>query len=118
MGKTTPGRQSRMSRITARILAATALAVLVGVVAPAAALAGGNGEPAGGAPIGDIIWGGVVGGLLAACVAVVGFQHRRGRTRLLSAMAGFGSRVSGFPGWYALPAAIAAVSLITAVVGF
>jgi hypothetical protein len=106
-------------RMTARILAATTLAgLLAGVVAPAAALAGGNGEPAGGAPIGDIIWGTVVGGLLAACVAVVGFQHRRGRTRLLSAVAGFGSRVSGFPGWYALPAAIAAVSLITAVVGF
>src|SRR5436190_2441381 len=105
-------------RITARIFAATAVATLVGIVAPAAAQAGGNAEPAGGAPIGDIIWGTVVGGLLAACVAVVGFQHRRGRTRLLTALGSFGSRVSGFPGWYALPAAIAAVSLITAVIGF
>src|SRR3954454_8506968 len=107
-----------MSRTTARILAATTFAVLVGVVAPAAALGAGNGEPAGGAPIGDIIWGTVVGGLLAACVAVVGFQHRRGRTRLLTTLAGFRRRVSGCPGWEALPAAIAAISLITAVVGF
>ena len=105
-------------RITARIFAATAVGSLLSALAPAAALAGGGGEPAGGAPIGDIVWGTVVGGLLAACVAVVGFQHRRGRTRVLNTMAGLGSRISGFPGWYALPAAIAAVSLIVAVFGF
>ncbi|MDQ6915895.1 MAG: hypothetical protein M3155_08825, partial [Actinomycetota bacterium] len=106
-----------MTRIVARTAIATGLAAALGVLMPAAALAKGT-DPAGGAPIGDIVWGTVVGGLLAGCVLVVGIAHRRGRIRWLSALGDFSARVSGFPAWYALPAAIAGISLIVAVTGF
>src|SRR2546421_7410715 len=106
-----------MTRIVARTAIATGLAAALGVLLPAAALAKGA-DPAGGAPISDIVWGTVVGGLLAGCVLVVGVAHRRGRTRLLGALGDFSARVSGFPAWYALPAAIGGISLIVAVTGF
>jgi hypothetical protein len=106
-----------MTRIVARTAVATGLAAALGALLPAAALAKAS-DPAGGAPIGDIIWGTVVGGLLAGCVLVVGVAHRRGRTRLLSALGDFSARVSGFPAWYALPAAIGGISLLIAVTGF
>ena len=44
--------------------------------------------------------------------------HRQGRIRWLSALGDFSARVSGFPAWYALPAAVAGISLLVAVTGF
>jgi hypothetical protein len=106
-----------MTRIAARTALATGLVATLGALAPTAALARGA-YPAGGAPLGDIVWGSVVGGLTAACVLAVGVAHRRGRIRWLTALGDFSARVSGFPAWYALPAAIGGASLLIAVTGF
>ena len=108
-----------MTRRTTVRTALTAAAVLaLGALAPTAALAAGKGQPAAGAPIQDVIWGGVVGLLTAGCVLAVGVAHRQGRIRWLSALGDFSARVSGFPAWYALPAAVAGISLLVAVTGF
>jgi hypothetical protein len=107
-----------MLRTIPRLALTTCGATAATAVLPATALAHGGGEPAGGAPIGDVIWGGTVGALLAACVLVVGIAHRRGRIRWVGALADFSGRVSGFPRWYALPAAIGGISLLIAVTGF
>src|SRR5947209_4214066 len=105
-------------RTTVRTALTTAIVLALGALAPSAALAAGKGQPAAGAPIGDVIWGGIVGLLTAGCVLAVGVAHRQGRIRWLSAVGDFSARVSGFPAWYALPAAIAGISLLVAVTGF
>jgi hypothetical protein len=74
-------------------------------------------EPAGGAAIGEAI-GATAGALVAtAAIAVLIAGHRSGRIMLLSRAAALSARVSGLPGWAALPSSVLGISLLTAVLG-
>src|SRR3954453_18165564 len=75
-------------------------------------------EPAKGASIHDLIIGAAVGSVLTILVLYVASAHRAGRIRWLGRLAGFSERVSGLPGWCALPSAIVGGSLLIAVFGF
>src|SRR4051794_88824 len=75
-------------------------------------------EPAKGASIHDLIIGAAVGTVLTILVLYVASAHRAGRIRWLGRLAGFSERVSGLPGWCALPSAIVGGSLMIAVFGF
>jgi hypothetical protein len=74
-------------------------------------------EPAGGAALGEVAaaTGGAV--VFTTALLVLGLGHRSGRVKLLGRWAAFSERVSGLPGWAALPSGIASVSLIVAVFG-
>ena len=100
-------------RIAATVTAMTAFALLLAQPALAA-----DSQPAKGASVTDLAWGAGVGGLLTALLLVVGIRHRAGKTRLLTRLADFAERVSGLPGWCALPSAIAGGSALIAVFGF
>jgi len=56
--------------------------------------------------------------LLTAALVYLGLGHRSGRVPYLGRLAGFSERVSGLPGWAALPAAVATGALLTALLGF
>src|ERR671915_1521506 len=74
-------------------------------------------EPAGGAAIGEAI-GATAGALVAtAAIAVLIAGHRSGRIKLLGRAATFSERMTGLPGWAALPSLIVGISLLTAVLG-
>jgi hypothetical protein len=106
----------RVSTMTRRI-AAGGLAAALLLLAAQPALAAGS-EPSKGASVTDLAWGACVGGVLTALLLVVGMRHRAGKTALLTRLAGFSERVSGLPGWCALPSAIAGGSALIAVFGF
>jgi hypothetical protein len=74
-------------------------------------------EPAGGAAIGEVIL--ATGGAIVATTVllVLGMGHRSGKVKLLGNLAAFSERVSGLPGWAALPVGLATGSLLTAVFG-
>ncbi|MFN2617408.1 MAG: hypothetical protein ABR581_09825 [Thermoleophilaceae bacterium] len=101
-------------RIAARSLPASAAAALL---AAQPALAAGS-QPAKGASVTDLALGAGVGGVLTVLLLWVAIRHRTGRTALLTRMAGFSERVSGLPGWCALPSGIAGASALIAVFGF
>src|SRR3954452_3914303 len=78
-------------------------------------LAGGG--PAGGSPTDQIVIATgaaviITSGLLALCIG-----HRPGRIPLLGRFAAFSERVSGLPGWSALPNGVSMVSLLVALLG-
>src|ERR671914_1209259 len=74
-------------------------------------------EPAGGAAIGEAI-GATVGALVATvAIAVLIAGHRSGRINVLRWAAGVSKRISGLPGWAALPSFMLGISLLTAVLG-
>jgi hypothetical protein len=75
-------------------------------------------EPAAGAPIEDLVIGGVVTLLMVGVLIVFGFAHRAGRIQFLKRIGAFSSKVSGMPPWVGVPAAITGISLLTAVFGF
>ena len=75
-------------------------------------------EPAKGASVHDLLIGAAIGGLLTVAVLWVASAHRAGRIRWLGRLAAFSERVSGLPGWCALPSAIVGGSLCIAVFGF
>src|SRR2546423_423434 len=56
--------------------------------------------------------------VLTGAVLWVAMAHRAGRIRALGRLAGFSERVSGLPGWAALPSAVTGGSLMIAVFGF
>src|ERR671937_1775213 len=74
-------------------------------------------EPAGGAAINQIViaTAGAIVGLAALAWLCRG--HRSGRLAHLSRAAELAERISGLPGWAALPSALAAVSLLVALLG-
>ena len=74
-------------------------------------------EPAGGAAIGEIVIATLGAGLVTAALLIFGIGHRTGRIGTLGRLAAFSARVSGLPGWAALPTSVATVSLLTAVFG-
>lgn len=74
--------------------------------------------PAGGAGPDELAIAAVIGAVYVAALALMAVAHRRGRAWPLRAPAALAERVSGMPGWAALPGLITAVSLVTAVFGF
>ena len=73
--------------------------------------------PAGGAEIVQVVVATALVGAALGPLAVMVSRHRGGRPTLLGRAAAISERVSGLPGWAALPSAISAVSLITALFG-
>jgi hypothetical protein len=78
----------------------------------------GAGEPAGGAPVEDLVPAALVAGLLTAAALVLGATHRSGRVPLLTRLAGLAERVMPVPGWAALPVLVTLGSLGIAAFGF
>jgi hypothetical protein len=76
------------------------------------------GEPAGGAPMQDLVPAAIVGGLLTAAALVLGATHRSGRVTLLTRLGGLAERVVPVPGWAALPVLVTLASLAVAAFGF
>jgi hypothetical protein len=74
-------------------------------------------QPAGGAAIGQIIIATAAATVVTLVLLVLCHGFRTGRVRALGDAADYTSRVSGLPGWAALPSAVGAVSLITALFG-
>ncbi|HEX2161936.1 MAG TPA: hypothetical protein VHF88_08975 [Thermoleophilaceae bacterium] len=79
--------------------------------------AGAASPPAGGAATGEIALATVSATLLTLGLLYLGDGHRRGTVSVLGKVAAFATRVSGQPGWAAFPAALATLSLLTAVIG-
>ena len=77
-----------------------------------------HGEPAGGAALSEILWASGVGAVIFLVLGFFGALHRAGRTKALTNLGNFAERVSGLPGWAALPAAFAGGALLLAVFGF
>jgi hypothetical protein len=73
--------------------------------------------PAGGAELGQIVIATVAATLVTLALLYLGFGHRSGRVKLLERWAARAERIAGMPGWAVLPAAIATVSLLTALFG-
>jgi len=73
--------------------------------------------PAAGADILEVVIATAGASIVTAGLLLLGIGHRTGRFPLLAWGANIAERVSGLPGWAALPAGIAAISLVTAVVG-
>lgn len=106
-----------MKRIlTVSICAAGATSLL----APALAFAQATEEapPAGGAAIDQVIIATGAAMLLTGALLYFGLGHRSGKVPWLGRLAAFSERMSGLPGWAALPAAIAAGALLLAFLGF
>lgn len=74
--------------------------------------------PARGAPIGDILWASAVATLLSAVVLWVAAAHRAGRIAWLGRAAKRAQRVTGLPGWAALPLLVTGAAQLIAVFGF
>ncbi|HST55876.1 MAG TPA: hypothetical protein VLJ42_08285 [Solirubrobacteraceae bacterium] len=74
--------------------------------------------PARGAPLGDIVWASAVATMFSALVLWIAAAHRAGRITWLATAAARASRLTGLPGWAALPTAVLGVSQLTAVFGF
>jgi hypothetical protein len=76
-----------------------------------------DGEPAGGAAIGEAIAATAAAGLATALIAVLIAGHRSGRIDWLTRGARATERLTGLPGWAALPLTLLNASLLTAVLG-
>ena len=74
--------------------------------------------PAGGAALDQVILATAGAVLLTAALLYLGLGHRSGRVPYLGRLAAFSERVSGLPGWVALPSAVAAGALLMAFLGF
>ena len=75
------------------------------------------GEPAGGAALDQVVIATGAALVLSAAIAWLGMGHRSGRVPYLGRAADLTERVSGLPGWAALPTALAAASLLVALLG-
>ncbi|MCW3049771.1 MAG: hypothetical protein JWO74_4055 [Solirubrobacterales bacterium] len=73
--------------------------------------------PAGGAEVGQVIGATLAACVLTAALVALGLGHRSGRISVLRRWSTLSTRLSGLPGWAALPSGIATVSLLTAVFG-
>ena len=76
------------------------------------------GEPAGGAPVQDLIPAAIVAGLLTAAALALAAGHRSGRVTVLTRLAALSERVVPVPGWAALPVLVTLGSLGIAAFGF
>lgn len=73
--------------------------------------------PAGGAEIAQIAIATVGATIVTFALLFLGLGHRTGRVKVLQRLADHAEKTSGFPGWVALPSAVATLSLLTAVFG-
>src|SRR5215218_5342925 len=76
-----------------------------------------GGEPAGGAAIGEAIGATAAAGVATILIAVLIAGHRSGRVDWLARAARAARRLTGLPGWAALPLTLLNASLLTAVLG-
>ncbi|HVE67231.1 MAG TPA: hypothetical protein VNB64_01490 [Solirubrobacteraceae bacterium] len=74
-------------------------------------------EPAGGAAIAEVVGATAGATVMTALLVGLGIAHRTGRTQILAGLSAFSQRVSGLPGWAALPVGLATGSLLVAVFG-
>src|SRR5919107_5156270 len=74
-------------------------------------------EPAGGAAIGEAIGATAAAGVATALIAILIAGHRSGRIDWLARGARASERLTGLPGWAALPLMLLNASLLTAVLG-
>src|SRR4051812_15973509 len=74
-------------------------------------------EPAGGAALDQVAIATGAALVLSAAIAWLGMGHRSGRVPYLGRAADVTERISGLPGWAALPAALAFASLLVALLG-
>jgi hypothetical protein len=80
-------------------------------------LATASAPPAGGAALGQVAGATIGVSLLTAILMALGLRHRAGRLRWLERLSGALGRHTGLPGWAALPAGLAGISLLTAAFG-
>src|SRR5215218_4924452 len=80
-------------------------------------LAAATAPPAGGAELGQVVGATLAITILTAALAVLGLRHRAGRLQALDRLSTAMGRQTGLPGWAALPAGLAGVSLLTAAFG-
>ena len=73
--------------------------------------------PAGGAALSQVLIASTAASLVTAALVLAGLGHRSGRFQGLRRLSAWAERISGFPGWVAIPAAIATTSLVVAVFG-
>jgi hypothetical protein len=73
--------------------------------------------PAGGAATGQVVAVTLVVSLITLALLALGLGHRAGRVAVLDRASARLSRLTGLPGWAALPLALAGISLIVAVIG-
>jgi hypothetical protein len=76
------------------------------------------GEPAGGAPVQDLIPAAIVAAMLTAVVLAIGVGHRSGRIAIVTRAAALAEKVVPVPGWAALPVLVTLGSLGVAAFGF
>ena len=86
-------------------------------VLPLASLATENTEPAGGAPIEQLIIATIFAGTMTLGVLLIAWLHRTGRTQLLTKVGDAVGGIEGLPGWSAIPAMIGWGSLALAFFG-
>lgn len=75
-------------------------------VAPLASVATENVEPAGGAPIAQLVIATIFAGSMTLGVLLIAWLHRTERTSLLTKVGDTVGKIEGLPGWSAVPAAI------------
>ncbi len=73
--------------------------------------------PAGGAAIDQVVIATAGAMIVTTALLVLGWGHRSGRIGILGWGADLSSRISGLPGWVALPSGLAAISLLGALFG-
>jgi hypothetical protein len=108
-----------MRKLVRRGSTALTSAVVAALALPAAAFAqGGTGSPpAGGGETTQVILGTLGAGIVSALFVAIIAGHRTGKLPQVQRLADFSSRVSGLPGWAALPLSVGGGSLIIAVLG-
>src|SRR5690606_26055781 len=111
-----PGRprmRTRPRQLAAAVAALLAQALLVATPALAAV----ETKPAGGAATDQVIIASAMGGIATALLMWLVVSHRRGSNTLLARAAGLAARIGKLPTWVALPAFVAALALLTALLG-
>src|SRR3954449_12473347 len=73
--------------------------------------------PAGGAALDQVAIARVMALALGGFVVWLGAGHRSGRVRYLGRAAAWSERITGLPGWAALPSLVSAASLLVALLG-
>ncbi|MEK6278401.1 MAG: hypothetical protein AABM29_10365 [Actinomycetota bacterium] len=101
--------------LTRRVGAVFGLALTLLLIPAAPALAAD--EPAGGAEMSQVVIATAGATIATAVLLWLALGHRSGRVRYLTRLAGFSERVSGLPGWAALPSAVSLGALLVAVLG-
>jgi hypothetical protein len=90
---------------------------LIGTGVAVLAQGGTGSPPAGGGETSQVIFGTIGAAIVSALFVAIVVGHRTGKLPQVQRLADFSSRVSGLPGWAALPIAVAGGSLMIAVLG-